>query len=196
MKLNKTLIIFLIGFIVSTTSFSQNYTEKDTLTVDDFHFTVERTFVNKSMWSIPYRYQEEGLECLTVKLTIETLNPKVKSIDPNVICLVDDNNKLRIRPSGIFYFKKDKRVYLKSKPVNTNYDSYKEFSLKDYTDFEAEIYKTNMLGLRKKKIKESVQQLKEIPFKIKKITYYLDFPVKEGYTNGKLFFKDKEIIAH
>ncbi|MEZ4840411.1 MAG: hypothetical protein R2821_02560 [Flavobacteriaceae bacterium] len=73
---------------------------------------------------------------------------------------------------------------MKSKPVNTNYDSYKEFSLKDYTDFEAEIYKTNMLGLRKKKIKESVQQLKEISFKIKKITYYLDFPVKEGYTNG------------
>ncbi|MEZ4840410.1 MAG: hypothetical protein R2821_02555 [Flavobacteriaceae bacterium] len=96
MKLNKTLIIFLIGFIVSTTSFSQNYTEKDTLTVDDFHFTVERTFVNKSMWNIPYRYQEEGLECLTVKLTIETLNPKVKSIDPNVICLIDDNNKLRM----------------------------------------------------------------------------------------------------
>ena len=62
-----------------------------------------------------------------------------------------------------------------------------------FENFEAESYKTNFLGLKKKNTKASVKSLKKVTIKAKKTSYFLDFPAYDGFTYGKIYYKNKPI---
>lgn len=162
-------------------------------TEDDFKFTVERAFLTKSLWLQPYRYTNDSLKPLSVKISIEKISDRKEPLDFNRIYLLDDSRKLRIRPNAIYFHRAERKIYLKSKPVNQNYNDFLETTVEGYENFEAKTYKTNFFGVKKKNLKASVQQLKKLNLKSKKVTYFVDFPVKQGFTYAKVYYDDKPI---
>lgn len=184
----RTFIVALI-FAFTSSWFNQSFSQTDV----DFNFKIERSFINKSLWLQPYRYADENLKPLSVKIIIRKASDKNEPLDLNQIYLLDESKNLRIRPNAVYYFRANRKIYFKSKPVNNNYNTFRETTLEGYKNFEAKTYKTNFFGIKKKKLKPSVQLLKKINMRSKKVTYHIDFPVYEGFTYGKLFYKDKPI---
>jgi len=166
---------------------------KGTIQKEPFKFIIEQSVISKTIWQQPYRFEDKNLKTLIVKIVIERNTAKIESLDFNSFSLVDVSKKLRIRSAGVYYPKRDKKKYLKSKPVNENYNDFKDLTINGFQNFEAETYKTNFLGLRKKNISPSVKLLKKLTIKARKVTYYLDFPVQEGFTYGKIYYKDKPV---
>jgi hypothetical protein len=158
-----------------------------------FAFTVGSTVLNKSMWQIPYRYKFKGLNTVSVKITIKRISTEKEELDFNLFTLLDETKKLRIRPTGVYYPKKDKRKYLKSKPINENYDDFKDTVIEGYENFQIETYKINFLGIKKKNTVPTVKSLKKLYLKARTSVYYLDFPVRIGYTYGKIYYKGKPV---
>ena len=198
MKNNHLSILFLI--LISTLVITSSYAQiEDTVETDSiekvapFTFNIGQTVLNKSLWQQPYRYQYKALKTLSVKITIIKNTGKNEALDFNDFTLLDESKKLRIRSTGVYYPKRDKKKYLKSKPVNENYDDFEDTTLDGYLNFQAETYKTNFLGIKKRNILPTVKLLKKITPKAKKTVYYLDFPVRDGFTYGKVLYKNKPV---
>ncbi len=184
------IIFVLLPIFVSVTAFAQN----DSLIKKDYEFSVGKSIHNKKLWSQPYRYEIKATNTLSVEINIKRLHRKAEELDFNLFALTDETKKWRIRPVAIYYYKVDRKVYLKSKPDNRNYNVFEKYQLEGYTDFEAKIYKTNFLGIKKKKkVASVVQALPKMKIKSSKITYYLDFPIRPTFDYGKVYFKDKVI---
>ncbi len=166
---------------------------KDTIQKELFNFIIGKAVVNKSFWVQPYRYEDKTLKTLSVRVTIEKNIDRKESFNFNLLSLVIDDKKLRIRPTGIFYYKNEKKVYLKSKPLNKNYNVFEEHIIEGYKNLEAKTYKVNFLGLKKRKGIPTVKTLKKMNVKNRKIAYYVDFPVQEEFTYGKIYYKNKPI---
>ena len=160
---------------------------------ENYSFIVGQSVLNKSLWLQPYRFQDKSIKTLSVKINIHRTTDVNEPLDFDLFTLMDDSTKLRIRPSGVYYLKAEKKKYLKSKPVNKNYNSFKESNVDGFENFEAETYKTNFLGLKKKSYKASVKSLKTIIIKAKKTSYFVDFPVYEGFTYGKIYYKNRPV---
>ena len=190
-----TLLIFISTSEITTLSAQiQNDNIADsTKQIENFSFVIGQAVINKSLWLQPYRFQDKNIKTLSVKININRTTDVIEPLDFDLFTLTDDTKKLRIRPSGVYYLKSDKKKYLKSKAVNTNYNNFKETQIDGFENFEAETYKTNFLGLKKKKNKASVKSLKKVTIKSKKTSYFLDFPVYEGFTYGKIYYKNKPI---
>ena len=190
------IILFLIfinaSAITICTAQSENNLDSIQQT-EHLKFIVEKSAINKSSWLQPYRFQDKNLKTLAVKIIIKRISDKNNSVDFNLFTLVDESKKLRTRPSGVYYPKGDKKKYLKSKPINKNYNSFKETTIEGFQNFEAETYKINFLGLKKKKEKPSIKSLKKLTIKSKNSSYFIDFPVQEGFTYGKIYYKGKPI---
>jgi len=166
---------------------------KDSIQKETFKFAIEASILNKSQWAQPYRYENKELKTLSVRIIISNLNDKKETFDYNLLSLLVDDKKLRVRPTGLFYYKSEKKIYLKSKSLNKNYNVFEDYSINGYQNFEEKTYKVNFLGLKKKKNLPSVKTLKKITIKNVKIGYYIDFPVDETFTHGKIYYKDKPI---
>jgi len=190
-----TFLIFISASLITTTSAQ---TESDHLTdstkqIENFSFVIGQAVLNKSNWLQPYRFQDKNIKTLSVKININRTTDVIEPLDFDLFTLMDETKKLRIRPSGVYYLKSDKKKYLKSKPVNTNYNAFNESNNDGFENFEAASYKTNFLGLKKKNTKASVKSLKKVTIKAKKTSYFVDFPAYEGFTYGKIYYKNKPI---
>ena len=191
--MNKRFVIIFLTYL-STSLLSNGFAQtNNSIQTTSFDLIVEKSILNKSLWNQPYRFEDKSYKTLTVKLFIKKTNAKNESLDFNLFALINESKKIRIRPSGVYIQKGEKRKYLKSKPLNKNYNVFKETSLEGFEDIELKTYKINFLGLKKKNIKASVKSLKKLTFKAKKATYYLDFPVLEGFTYGKIYYNGKPI---
>jgi len=187
--MNKIIFVLLTLFVCSTT-LAQN----DSLPKQDYKFSIGKSILNKKLWSQPYRYEIKATKTLSVEINIKRLHRKNEELDFNLFALTDETKKWRIRPVAIYYYKADRKIYLKSKPVNLNYNVFEKYQLEGYEDFEAKIYKTNFLGIKKKrKVGFAVPSLRKMKIKNSKTTYYLDFPVRSSFDYGKVYFKDKTI---
>ena len=159
---------------------------------DEFDFKVEWAKLNKSLWLQPYRYENKALSSLTVRIVIEPL-AKGKVLDFNHISLLEETKQTRSRPCAVHYLKgRDKKIYLKSKVVNENYNAFEEFTMEGYKNYQVKTFKPNILGKKKKGIVASVKSIKKLTLK-NKTSYYLDFPVHKDFTYGKVYYKDKPI---
>ena len=190
-----TFLIFITASLITTTSAQ---TESDHLTdntkqIENFSFVIGQAVINKSNWLQPYRFQDKNIKTLSVKININRTTDVIEPLDFDQFTLMDETKKLRIRPSGVYYLKSDKKKYLKSKAVNINYNAFNETNIDGFENFEATSYKTNFLGLKKKKTKASVKSLKKVTIKAKKTSYFVDFPAYEGFTYGKIYYKNKPI---
>ena len=198
MKKTSLILTFLIFISTSaiTTLLAQkenNYLIDSTNQIENFSFAIGQAIINKSIWLQPYRFQDKNIKTLSVKININRTTEIIEPLDFDLFTLMDESKKLRIRPSGVYYLKSEKKKYLKSKAVNANYNNFKEIQIDGFENFEAESYKTNFLGLKKKKTKPSVKSLKSVTIKSKKTSYFIDFPVFEGFTYGKIYYKNKPI---
>ena len=183
-----TYIVFLILFVgVAPTNEIQSQTD------DNLKITVGKAVLNKSLWAQPYRYENKELKSLTIQITINPKSAKNTPLDFDDFILFDDDNKLRIRPNEVAYYKADKKIYFKSKAVNQNYNKFKETPVEGFTNLEAQTFKPNIFGRKKKNAKSSVKVLKDITIKGKQATYYIDFPVHANFSHGKLHYKGKPI---
>ena len=190
-----TFLIFITASLITTTSAQ---TESDHLTdstkqIENFSFIIGQAVINKSNWLQPYRFQDKNIKTLSVKININRTTDVIEPLDFDLFTLMDETKKLRIRPSGVYYLKSDKKKYLKSKAVNANYNAFNETNIDGFENFEAASYKTNFLGLKKKNTKSSVKSLKKVTIKGKKTSYFVDFPAYEGFTYGKIYYKNKPI---
>jgi len=198
MKKISPILTFLFFFCASTltTITAQtvnNIVADSTKKSNNFNFEIGQSVINNSQWLQPYRFEDKSIKTLSVKININRTTDIIEPLDFDSFTLYDDTKNLRIRPSGVYYLKSDKKKYLKSKAVNNNYNSFKETIIEGYDNFEAPSYNTNFLGLKKKNSKASVKSLKKVTIKAKKTSYYLDFPVHEGFIYGKIFYKNKQI---
>jgi len=198
MKKTSPILTFLFFFCASTltTITAQtvnNIVADSTKKSNNFNFEIGQSVINNSQWLQPYRFEDKSIKTLSVKININRTTDIIEPLDFDSFTLYDDTKNLRIRPSGVYYLKSDKKKYLKSKAVNNNYNSFKETIIEGYDNFEAPSYNTNFLGLKKKNSKASVKSLKKVTIKAKKTSYYLDFPVHEGFIYGKIFYKNKQI---
>ena len=176
------LFIFLSSFLTSNTLHAQT---------DSLNISIGKTILNKSLWSMPYRYENKELKALTVQITI---NPtKNVPVDFNKFVLYNEGKKLRIKANEVAYYRADRKIYYKSKATNQNYNKFKEILFEGYTNFETKTYKTNFLGRKKRKTKSTVKHLKSFTLKGKKATYYLDFPVNADFTYGKIYYNEKPV---
>ncbi|MDJ0646707.1 MAG: hypothetical protein QNJ57_12060 [Flavobacteriaceae bacterium] len=181
----KKILVFSILILFLTSSF----TTKDT---DEFKFKVEWAKLNKSLWLQPYRYENKELTSLTVRVVIEPGKAN-KVFDFNHISLINEGKRVRIRPCAVHYLKgRDKKIYLKSKAVNTNYNAFEDYTLDGYKNNQVKTFKPNILGKKKKGRVASVKSIKKITLK-SKTSYYIDFPVNKDFTYGKVYYKDKPI---
>ena len=190
-----TFLIFITASVITTISAQ---TEGHQLTdstkqIENFSFVIGQAVLNKSDWLQPYRFQDKDIKTLSVKININRSTDIIEPLDFDLFTLMDETKKLRVRPSGVYYLKSDKKKYLKSKPVNTNYNAFKESNIDGFDNFEAASYKTNFLGLKKKNTKPSVKSLKKVTIKAKKTSYFVDFPAYDGFTYGKIYYKNKPI---
>ena len=168
--------------------------QTDSIAKEDYKVSIGKSIHNKKLWSQPYRYEQKVLTTLSVQINIEKLERKADDFDFNLFALTDEEKKWRIRPVAIYYYIADRKIYLKSKADNRNYEDFEKYSQEGYTDFEAKTYKTNTLGIKKKrKEAPSVQSLNKMKVSGSKITYYLDFPVRPVFEYGKVFYKDTPI---
>lgn len=178
--------IILFIFLSSLSTISPIQAQTDSLNI-----TVGKTVLNKSLWSMQYRYENKELKALTVQIT---LNPtKNVPVDFNEFVLYDEDKKLRIKANEVAYYRADRKIYYKSKATNQNYNKFKETLFEGYTNVETKTYKTNFLGRKKRKTKSSVKHLKNLTLKGKKATYYLDFPVNTDFTYGKIYYNGKPV---
>ena len=185
------IVILLLAFTVPITILSA---QKDSIQKENYKVSIGKSIMNKKLWSQPYRYEDKVLGTLSVQINIERLDRKADEFDFNLFALTDEEKKWRIRPVAIYYYRTARKIYLKSKAVNRNYEDFEKYPLEDYTDFEAKTYKTNTLGIKKKKKESpSIQSLNKMKLGSSKITYYLDFPVRPEFNYGKVYFKDKSI---
>lgn len=184
-------LLLIFVFTLPLTSLSA---QKDSIAKEDYKISIGKSIHNKKLWSQPYRYEDKVLQTLSVQVNIERLHYKADELDFNLFALTDEKKKWRIRPVAIYYYRADKKIYLKSKADNRNYEDFEKYPLDDYTNFEAKTYKTNTLGIKKKKKEApSVQSLDKMKLSSSKITYYLDFPVRPVFDYGKVYFKDSLI---
>ncbi|MCB0472637.1 MAG: hypothetical protein KDC56_06225 [Flavobacteriaceae bacterium] len=189
-------IVLVLSILFTHSLYCQTEAKETTdsiLPQKELTVTIANAIINKSLWTQPYRFENDSLQSLTVRIVIEKNTSENQVFDPNELYLLDEQHMLRIRPTGIFYYKADKKVYYKSKPVNQNYNSFAEKTVAGYTNLEAKTIGTNFLGMKKKKIKASIPQLKSITIKANKITYFLDFPVEQGFSYGKIYYKDEAV---
>lgn len=185
-----TLLLLLIFIAPIATLFAQ----QDSIPKENYKVSIGKSTLNKKLWKQPYRYEDKVLQTLSVQVNIKRLHHKAEEFDFNLFALTDEEKKWRIRPVAIYYYRVDRKIYLKSKADNRNYEDFEKYQLEDYTDFEAKTYRTNTLGLKKrKKESPSVQSLDKMKLSSSKITYYLDFPVRPEFDYGKVYFKDKSI---
>lgn len=160
--------------------------------LDEFKFKVEWSKLNKSLWLQPYRYENNEMSSLTVRVIIEP-NKANSLFDFNYLSLIDDVNKTRTRPSAVHYFKgRDKKIYLKSKAVNSNYNAFETHSLEGYENQQIRTFKPNILGKKKKGIAASIKSIKKVTIK-SKTSYYIDFPVPKDFSYGKVYYKGTPI---
>ena len=198
MKKSPLILTFLIFITTSLFTAISAQTESDHLTdstkqIENFSFVIGQAILNKSDWLQPYRFQDKNIKTLSVKININRTTDVIEPLDFDLFTLMDETKKLRIRPSGVYYLKSDKKKYLKSKAVNTNYNAFNETNIDGFENFEATSYKTNFLGLKKKNTKASVKSLRKVTIKAKKTSYFVDFPAYEGFTYGKIYYKNKPI---
>ncbi|HHC80687.1 MAG TPA: hypothetical protein ENK46_12440 [Flavobacteriia bacterium] len=197
MKITHFIISPLILLSFVTVAMAQSETTailKDSARQKDaYRFTVENSVINKALWQQPYRYEDKNLKTLSVRIVVRRVSAKKEALDFNSFTLLDESKKLRIRPSGVYYPKRDKKKYLKSKPVNDNYNDFKDSAVEGYANFEAKTFKVNILGLKKKNIVPTVKSLKKLTLKAKSAVYYLDFPVQEEFSYGKIYYQNKPI---
>ncbi len=185
---NSPYILFIILFIgLSPTNAIQSQTD------DALKITVGKAVLNKTLWAQPYRYENKELKSLTIQITINPTSKKNTPLDFDDFILFDDDNKLRIRPIEVAYYRADKKIYYKSKAVNQNYNKFKETPVEGYTNLEARTYKPNIFGRKKKNTKSAIKALKNVTIKGKQATYYIDFPVYINFTYGKIHYKGKPI---
>jgi hypothetical protein len=176
------LLVFLSSFSTVNTLEAQK---------DSLNITVGKAVLNKSLWSMPYRYENKELKALTIEITIHPT--KNVPVDFNEFVLRDEDKKLRIRANEAAYYKADRKIYYKSKATNLNYRKFKETLIDGYTNVEIKTYKTNFLGRKKKKTKSAVKQLKTFTLKGKKATYYIDFPVNADFKYGKIYYDGRPV---
>ena len=181
----KKLVLFSVLLLFINSSFSPELRE-------EFTFKVEWSKLNKSLWLQPYRYENKELSSLTVRIIIESEEANT-AFDFNYFSLVDDAQKTRTRPSAVHYYKgRDKKIYLKSKAVNTNYNVFEMHSMEGYDNRQIKTFKPNILGKKKKGLVASVKSIKQVTLKSKG-TYYIDFPVPSDFQFGKIYYKDTPV---
>ena len=190
-----TFLIFITASLITTISAQTEsvHLTDSTEQIENFSFVIGQAVLNKSDWLQPYRFQDKNIKTLSVKININRTTDVIEPLNFDLFTLMDETKKLRIRPSGVYYLKSDKKKYLKSKPVNTNYNAFIESNIDGFENFEAASYKTNFLGLKKKNTKASVKSLKKVMIKPKKTSYFVDFPAYDGFTYGKIYYKNKPI---
>ena len=184
------LVLVLVGFYSPNEIQAQTDSLKQ---ADMLKFTVGKTVLNKSLWSQPYRFEDKNLKALTCQIIIDPTSKKNQEVDLNSFILMDEENKLRIRPNSVYYYRADKKMYMKLKSVNQNYNTFKETIVDGFENFEATTHKTNFFGRKKKKHIPSVKLLKKVTIKGKKATYYIDYPVTKDFKYGKIYYKNNPI---
>lgn len=166
---------------------------KEESKTDGFTFKAESARINASLWAIPYRFEDKELKTASIKVTFNTNGTKV--INTNLLSLVDSTNKIRMRPSGIYYLRaNDKRKYLKAKASNKNYTFFEDNSLKGYMNLQAKSFKPNFFGKKKKDEIASIKSIKKVTVK-ETATYFIDFPVKESFKEADLYYKKVKIAT-
>ena len=184
-------IILLLVFAAPLATLSA---QTDSIPKEDYKVSIGKSIHNKKLWTQPYRYEEKVLQTLSIQIHIEKLHRKADEFDFNLFALTDEEKKWRIRPVAIYYYRTDRKIYLKSKADNRNYEDFEKYNLEGYTNYEAKTYKTNTLGIKKKKKESpSIQSLDKMKISGSKMTYYLDFPVQPGFDYGKVYYKNSPI---
>jgi len=178
-------LVLLVGILPTHEVHSQ--------TDDALKINVGKAVLNKSQWGQPNRFENKELKSLTVQITINPISKKNTPLDFDDFTMFDDDNKLRIRPNEVAYYRADKKIYYKSKAVNQNYNKFRETPVEGYTNLEAKTYKPNLFGRMKKNAKPAVKALKNITIKGKQLTFYLDFPVHANFSYGKIHYNGKPI---
>ena len=139
----KKLVLLSVLLLFLSSSFRSDRSE-------EFKFKVEWSKLNKSLWLQPYRYENKELSSLTVRIIVEPQEANAP-FDFNYFSLISDTHKTRTRPSAVHYFKgRDKKIYLKSKAVNSNYNVFELHSLEGYKNEQVKTFKPNILGKKKK----------------------------------------------
>jgi len=185
------LLLVVASMQVSNNLFAQT---EEPIIIDSLKFTIGTTILNQSLWSQPYRYENKNLKTLSIKITVERLSKESTEINYNLFSLLVASKEMRVRPTGLFYYKStDKKKYLRTSPLNHNYDVFQEFKFEDFENFEAKTYDPNFLGRPKKGQIPTVKQLKTLKLKKRKLTYHIDFPSYSKFTQGKLYYKGKTI---
>jgi|GEM_PF-5361804 len=183
----------ILGGIVLMLTCQLGHTQTNVIKPDSLKITVGKSMINTSTFSQPYRLLRKDYHTLSVYITVEPGGPSVDQVDYNLFSLVDDSKKLRMRPVGMFNFKKEKRQYEKLSPINENYNDFPKFALKGYSDVEIPSYKVNVLGVKKKNTTASLKSMERMDVKNKRLSYYIDFPIPKDFTYGKLYYKDRVI---
>ncbi|QCX38399.1 hypothetical protein FF125_08120 [Aureibaculum algae] len=190
MPLKKSIFTLLL-LVAFTLPFSTLTAQQDSIPKENYNVTIGKSILNKKLWSQPYRYEEKVLQTFSLQVNIERLDRKAEEFDFNLFSMTDEEKKWRIRPVAIYYYRADRKIYLKSKADNRNYEDFEKYPIEGYENFEAKTYKTNTLGIKKKrKESPSIQSLDKMKLSSSKITYYLDFPVRPEFDYGKVYFKD------
>ncbi|WP_157972987.1 hypothetical protein [Aureibaculum luteum] len=193
MLLKKSIFTLLL-LVAFTLPMSTLFAQQDSIPKENYNVSIGKSILNKKLWSQPYRYEEKVLQTLSIQVNIERLDRKAEEFDFNLFSMTDEEKKWRIRPVAIYYYRADRKIYLKSKADNRNYEDFEKYPIEGYENFEAKTYKTNTLGIKKKrKESPSIQSLDKMKLSSSKITYYLDFPVRPEFDYGKIFFKDAPI---
>lgn len=190
---NKSFTLLFLIFISTSILNTSTAQTNDSIQAKSFNFVIEQSVLNKSLWTQPYRFEDKSFKLLTVKIVIKHTSAKIESVNFDLFSLINESKKLRIRPTGVYYQKVNKKKYLKSKPVNENYNVFKEITLDGFENVEAKSYPINFWGMKKKNTKASVKSLKKRAIKGEKATYYLEFPVQEGFTYGKIYYNNKPV---
>lgn len=181
-----TIILFML---VMSTSFSQTNDIKP----DSLKITIGRTILNHTNWKQNYRLTDKSLKTISIYISVFKGSKANDEVDFNLFSLVDETKNLRIRPVAMFNFRREKRKYASISPLNENYNDFPKFSMKGFKDFEIPTYKVNFLGVKKKNTNPTLKTLKRVTIGNKKITYFVDFPVPEGFTYAKLYYKNRPV---
>jgi len=192
--------ITIIFLFLTTIAFSQKLkVENDEIEIQ-YHWT--REIVKNSIWTSVKLNSDnsKSLKNIYVKLKMTSTNKKEKEFEINKFILIDDKNKLKIRPNNISYqvvaqvypFQKlstDKDINVEKYKLQYNSevkDYFKEYEFSGYETLEIPInYNT------KENPELHITYFKPLPFKKKKISLF--YAVPSNINNATLYYGNEKI---
>lgn len=192
-----TIFRYLVLFVLCYNSFGQ------TKSVENNKFNIELIHsrkLSKIQASTNVILQSDKLKTVYIKLRMSANDESKSYFDINKFSLIEENNKLRIRPISISYqeftayrgFNRLSSSPLDFKNIDIRYEPEINDSFKDYefNGFSVLEIPHNYGGYRKEKL--HVSYFKPQSFKTKKLNFFFPFP--KDCEKGILYY-GKEKIA-